>query len=316
MIGTTHAWDLTFTGLGGLKRDFLFFDQLALVTPTSTMARWRGLYGKRRHREWADELEYLLSTGEVIGSDHYLEIRRSASAPPNEAVDEYIRLVRRNQEIFDELDKLMHQAREDGAQPPDLDRVQRLSNLNRSLQVRSCAQQFCIEGREAVCIDGLPDPMGLQSTVLTSGDMLRLAIDNVPLVSDTTPWQDLFELKSDADLVARARKLRLWAREIAASGYDAAYAKEHLDDLLNDYERYLALHKAKYTRGIISAFLAGSAELIESIGGLKLGKIVQCVLSARGQKTDLLISELEAPGREVSMISRLRDELEQGSVRQ
>jgi hypothetical protein len=311
MIAVTNGMWLLAGGLDELKRNIIFFDKISVVLGNGVIDSWRnGPYYKSKYLNWANELEFLFDTEFFLSSDNY-------SSPPdgiNLSKDSilYKSLVKQSKSVWKEMNelgeweernKIRILSEEDGY------RVRRLMALNYSLQTRVAAQHYRLfEHEEAVSLDPLPDALKQPARSVTQGDVLEMCVKRVPLPSSDTPWETIFEMKADKELSDRSRKLRLWTRELASSEMSAPVAEEYLTDLISDYENYMKLHTKKYKYGLIGTFLVGSSEVIEDFLKFKFSKILKRTLESKSQNSDLLIAEMEAPGREVSLISKLNED--------
>lgn len=141
---------------------------------------------------------------------------------------------------------------------------------------------------------------------------MQLAIHRVPVPDELSAWQDIFELKADTDLQARARKLRIWATELAQRQIALEMADEYLADLLSDYEGCLRAHKLKYTSAALKSVIVGGAGFAEDLIKLRFGKVASSFFAVSEMRADILLAEMLAPGRAVSLVTALNKRLSSG----
>jgi hypothetical protein len=187
----------------------------------------------------------------------------------------------------------------------------RLHALRESLSTRLAAACLTNHGTNAVSTHAMPLVAGRGDPVrsLSTGSVIQLAIKRVLIPDERTSWEDIFALKQDQGLQDRARKLRLWASKTARSETSLAVVEEQIADLLSDYETYLRAHKLKYTTMTLGAIVAQGAELIEDMAKLRFGKLADKLFSVTKSKAEMTLSEMKAPGRELSIVTFLNERL-------
>lgn len=310
MIGLTHGSYIIGDGLNSFKRDALFFDQISVISCNATIEMWRnGPYShKGKYQYWADEAEYLIELGVVNSTDQYRIISESDVGSGNR---EYYGMCTQLDEILKEINSIRGARNASGLRPiPDEEwkKLEHLSAVSLNLQLRIAAEEYKVfSGENAYSIVSPFVQDDSRAGNVTQGDVLSLCLDQVPIPEDDTPWEQIFEMRSDEDLIKRARKLKLWTQDIANQGGSLEYVNEYLQDLLSDYERYMRLHTKKFQRGIVETTLVGTAEIIEDLVKIRLGSLVKKAFEIKKQQCDLLIAEMEAPGREVSLITKLNE---------
>jgi hypothetical protein len=310
MIGITHGSLFLGSGPNKLKRDSLFFDKLSIVCGDSTINAWRhGPYSyKSKYQNWANEVEYLIESGHFLTSDKYKRISQSEITDNN----------RSYYEMCTQLDDISAEMDNTGRSPTskslntlskgEFSKINYLNSLQIILQARMAAEECKIfHNKDASSIVSSLPEINVKAQSITQGDVLSLCINQVPLPSEDTPWEQIFEMKADNDLLQRARKLRLWTRDIASQGLSVNQAEEYLEYLLVEYEKNMMLHTKKYQRGVIETALVGTADMVEDLLKFRFGKLAKKAFDVKNKKNDLLIAEMQAPGREVSLITKIND---------
>lgn len=140
------------------------------------------------------------------------------------------------------------------------------------------------------------------SSKLEKSDLIKIIIEKLPIPSDKTPWENIFEYKSDKDSIGKFSALKVWMNKSLKSENSIQEIKDELDVLIYEYEKSLSIHKIQYERGIFQALIIGSAELLENTVKFKFSNIAKGVFSVTKEKADLLKAELESPGKEIAYI--------------
>ena len=303
-VGTAHLG----SGPDHLKRDILFFDKVTVMWPQHAIAEWRyGRYDKARYRSYADDLEFLIETPYFV-TGGWAEKPEPLDAPETSDEKEYNEALAQFEEVSAELERI---SPTDGPPQtsdtnPELGKLEYLIPLQRSLIPRIEAARHRMGGASAASLLGVPKrPDRLVRSTLTPADVIQLAINRVTVPNQLTSWQDILALKEDADLTQRANKLRLWARKIAKSETNLAEADEVLSDLHADYERYLRVHKIKFSSTSLKSVIVGGASLLEDVAKLNFKNLAGRLFAVSAFKADLTMSEMKAPGREVSILTAL-----------
>jgi hypothetical protein len=144
-------------------------------------------------------------------------------------------------------------------------------------------------------------------SVVEKTDVINLIVKKMPIPDNTTPWDNIFEFKSNPDNKGRFAVMRSWVNKAIRSGLSAPEINDELESLLYQYQKSLELHKIKHNRGILQTFVIGSAELIENVATLKFSNLAKGLFSAQQSKVEILIEELKAPGNELSYIYKARE---------
>lgn len=300
MIGVDDRFQTLASSPSNYKRDILFFDEMLLMHSTAAIIEWRhGAHSRAKYQAFADEMEFLLESPYFSSSD------RLAGVPMSDPMVEEIRLA------LSEVDERLNVALppNSGLRVP-IEEFSQLQGLRASLSTRLAAASLTNYGIHAVSAHQMPlIARGAPVQSLCVGSVLHLAIKRVLIPEERTSWEDVFALKQDRDLQQRARKLRLWATKTAKSETSLGLIEEQLADLLSDYEKYLRAHKLKYTTMTLGAVVGQGAELIEDLVKLRLGKLAGKLFSATKTKAEMTLSEMQAPGRELSIVTHLNEKL-------
>lgn len=302
MLGIVDASSLIKEGPSTLKRDILFFERIAVRGGSRMIETWRTgrQFRSDEDRAFADELESLFETPFFLSIDENISAIRSRLS--DAFLAEYDAVTRRAAEAVE----ILLSGSDD---TPDTLRMSELSRHWRGLRLRAHAAAINATGGLAAANCEIPIFDLAPADGVHFGEIIHIAIDKVTLPGATCGWEAVLDLKGDKDLQDRARKLRLWSSELAKPGMTAALAAEHVSDTLADYERYMSAHNLKFVSGAVKAAVAGTAEIVEEISRMRVGKLFQRILGMRASHGELLMAEQTAPGRQLSLVTALNAKL-------
>lgn len=306
MLGVCDGTRVISSGTGSLKRDLLFFDRLVLLGGKQGLAVLQNSErNSLKYRGLADELEYLFGTPyfESYSSDATMAEIGDPQSDDDRSANRAIAWIHdREQDAL----RLKEELESGPATKEKLQAVIDVREEQVSILTRLEALRRTRLGERATSNEPIPTSSCFHGAPLV-GDVIRITIKLVPSLDCNTPWEDIFALKSDKDVTERARKLRLWAEDQVGLGDPISRLSERIADTVSDYERVLTAYKVKYNSSMIQTVVAGG--LIEDVVKLRLEKAASRFFSARIAKADLLIAEAAIPGRELSLVTIIRDKL-------
>jgi hypothetical protein len=136
----------------------------------------------------------------------------------------------------------------------------------------------------------------------SKGKTIEVVISNLPLPSDTTPWEQILDFKKDPDSRERLLSLRQWIRDVSTGNIQQFELEEKLEYLLEKYRAHMALHKMKLYGGALQTFVTTTADAIENVVKARVGRIAKGLFEINEKRVALLEAERTAPGREVSYL--------------
>ena len=74
---------------------------------------------------------------------------------------------------------------------------------------------------------------------------------------------------------------------------------------MSDYEKYLTLHSKKLSSGVFHDLVIGGLLAIEKFAKFQWSDLYKSAVSVSKKKVDFAIAEMEAPGRELSLVTKL-----------
>jgi hypothetical protein len=137
--------------------------------------------------------------------------------------------------------------------------------------------------------------------------VVEVVLKKLPMPSDSTPWERIFDFKADAEAQGYLMGLRVWMNELSRQALNRKEAEEKLEWLLFQHRQHLRLHKLTANRNTLSGIFVASMEIVEDLAKIKWGKAAKGIVSLFDRKTELLKAEVTSPAREVSYIIRAND---------
>lgn len=135
---------------------------------------------------------------------------------------------------------------------------------------------------------------------------IEVAVKNVPMPPDNLPWQDLLDYRSDEETKRKLTALRLWMQHQHSENKNPRLMREELEHLVMEYENHLRLLTRKYEMGVIKGLITASAEAISEIATINVAGALRSLVDFKTRGIDKAIAETQAPGKEVSYISRTK----------
>lgn len=138
-------------------------------------------------------------------------------------------------------------------------------------------------------------------------EVIQVVLKNLPLPNEDTTLERIIDFRSNIsenDLLA----LKNWINDIKNSELSIKEIEEKIEYLLNEFRRYMEIHKIKYEMGIFETVIKATAEIIENAAKFKFGKLADTLFSFTKKEIQLMEAELKAPGKELSYIIKAENE--------
>ena len=133
-------------------------------------------------------------------------------------------------------------------------------------------------------------------------DVVEIVITRLPVPSPLTPYEQIFEYRSDAITERRFDGLKNWINKISHSDLTGSEITDELVELMHQYEEHLALHKIEYRYSTIKILVRALPDILENLVKVRLGNLAELFLQFKKTKLALFKDELKAPGREIAYI--------------
>ncbi len=140
--------------------------------------------------------------------------------------------------------------------------------------------------------------------------VMRVVMNELPVPSAETPWQQLYEFKNDEATTRQRLRLRNWVRKVATTSSNERDIEDELRATLADYEEHMNLHKLKTQTSRLEWAITTLAELAELTVRFKFSAAAKKLFSLRQKEIDLSENEMKAPGREVAYIANAKSKFD------
>lgn len=154
----------------------------------------------------------------------------------------------------------------------------------------------------AVALVSSPDVQGGTRT-----NVLHAVLNELPLPTTETPWEDIFAWRHDADARRKYARLRHWINQLARSDVSRIEVKDAVAAALADYQTYMSLHYRSMQRSRSEVVLLTTAEVLEDLVSFKWSRAIGRLFALHRSEASILAEELKAPGREIAYISAARE---------
>lgn len=148
----------------------------------------------------------------------------------------------------------------------------------------------------------IPKKVHIKDIPVTNSDIVSLVFNKFPVPDELTPWENIIEFRRNQENRSRLTLLRNWTNKITRQAGNINEAEEELEALLYQYQQSLDVYEIKYSHGILETLITTTAEWLEMIAKLQIGKMAKTLFNLRRRNVDLLEAETKAPGREISYI--------------
>lgn len=197
--------------------------------------------------------------------------------------------------------------------PPLENRIKILDDMTRVL---SCALSEQENVDAIPILFHTPDTQSLEGVSdgpVSKGDVLQFVIHAMPKPSTNTRIEKIVEFRTDPETRIKLRRLRRWMQKAAESGGTKEKVADELESLIDEYEAHMKFHRMKVEHGLLETVVTTSAEIVEDMTKLRLGKLAKLPFAFKHQQIALLEAEQKAPGREIAYISAARRQIHQAS---
>jgi hypothetical protein len=285
-----------------LKQRLLFFDRIGILN--LAMYSNGSVFNTGIGQGLANELEFLLKRNVIFDALPYVpRYEEGEQIPPEDTSDSFaFSLV--NSAIQEELNNL------GGNQELDEYLVMLESTLQ--LRARLCAREIQRSRRietSALISGPLIVPKGMKDLFrLPLANITEVVLSKIPMPSELTPWEAIFDFKSDEEAQGYLQGLKVWMSDLARQKLTATEASEKLDWLLFQHKKHLEMHKLSYRWGTLGGTFVAAAEILEDLAKIKWGKAAGAVVSIFDKRVELMKAELSNPAKEVSYIVKAQEQ--------
>jgi hypothetical protein len=93
--------------------------------------------------------------------------------------------------------------------------------------------------------------------------VLRVALQNLPLPSGDTAWEEVLEFKQACAEAGTITRFRRWIRSFGEKARSAAETKDEIDYLTHEYEAKMKAARIKVDSGILETFVTTTLEIAQ-----------------------------------------------------
>lgn len=139
------------------------------------------------------------------------------------------------------------------------------------------------------------------------GLVLDLILSNVPQPGPLTPWEAIFDWRNDEEAKIKFRRLKHWVNKTSErKDLNPEHLKDEVLHLLDEYQQYMKIQKAKFSSSTLRTIITGTAEVIESLTKLNFKALAEMPFKINEARVAVREAELTAPGRELAYIIDVR----------
>jgi hypothetical protein len=141
-----------------------------------------------------------------------------------------------------------------------------------------------------------------KSEFYRKSSVTRLVINQFPVISESSDWNKVFELKEDENAKVKLRNLRIWINKVSRDYTNMKELNLELESLIHDYEQSLKLLKFK-------VFYKPLRILLPMVQGFISGipASTHDYFNLFDEQVNLLESEMNLRGREVAYLIELKN---------
>lgn len=306
-LQTTHeiiedAWVSDFSNL---KQKLLLFDQVGIFRLSNfykqiqeASAPFENINPKiiSKANTIISELEWMRKTGIVFEAtleDAFNDQRVTVPAERQKEAEYLFSIIPKLQEAL--------------AKEKDIDKRIPLVRQQSSAIIRMMAIAMEItKGITAVSAEPLDNyKWGFQNS--SQSEVIQIVINNLPLPSNETPWEQIVDYRSDPENQKNLLDLRRWIRNIATENPSQTEVSDQIEWLLNEFQSRMKLHKMKANTETLEVIIKAPFELIENLIKLRISKIPEPFFVMKKIQISLMEAELNAPGREMAYIIKSKE---------
>jgi|GEM_PF-1724374 len=307
--------------LSQLKRQALMFDRLAIPNLLDTLIPHAN---KKELLDIVAEIEWLLEQGVIF--DPKLEHHDNPSEELKSAfgsliyyakditsqflginMDKLFDKEEPSDEFMEQLDKLPERTRDEIVASIN---TEKFRNTVLMLTVHS-VRVYSIQFRELHGIDAYPllsitIPPAIDAAA-TKSDILRIALNYLPIPDETTHWEQILEFRNDPDSRHKFLDLRNWVNEVARGELSRNEIEDKLAYLISQYQRRMEVHKMKINKGVLETIVVSTIGLMKDLTTFNWKTAAQMPFTFSQRRIAMLEGELNTLGSEVAYILKARE---------
>ncbi|MDP5215517.1 hypothetical protein ORJ66_20950 [Pseudoalteromonas tunicata] len=140
----------------------------------------------------------------------------------------------------------------------------------------------------------------------TTPEIYSLVIDNMPIISEDVPFDELISFKNEHS--KDYQRLLLWATKISDNESEKV-RKDELCEMIESFRRHQEIGDIKFRPGKAELIFQGLG-IFRDAFTLRFGSVNKTIASIRKAKGELLEHEINNPNRPLSYLIKAQDEFE------
>lgn len=138
-------------------------------------------------------------------------------------------------------------------------------------------------------------------------EVAQIVINNLPLPSNETPWEQIIDYRNDPDSQKNLLNLRRWIRKTSHENLPLIEIQEEIEWLMNEFKEHMNVHKMKTDTESLEVLVKAPIEMLENLVTLKFSKLVDPLFTIKKRQLSLLEAEINAPGKEMAYIIKSKE---------
>ena len=190
------------------------------------------------------------------------------------------------------------------------DGLMRLNDKRNSSLARFTAATLRLGGLNAVAVvSDLDEAVSNEGTE----SVVNVVIDHLPIPDDSTAWEQLLEFRQDSRVRQYHTNLRAWMVRAAAGSMSPRELAGEIEASVANFDAYMREYHIGRALGTVESVIkAGAVGAVAGIGVNEVaavaGAIGTIAVTLMRRRTELLREEMTAPGAELALISKARDQ--------
>jgi len=322
--------------LSDIKRSLLFFDSIMydnshLITYTSYLKSFHR-YNEEKHNELLASIQYLENEN-VLEKFEFTEVERKESS--NRGIKGDPGIINFQEEFIDyaqykkqyvsnhpeEIQKINFTLQQGKVKLNDADvqnKINAMLESQNQLGTYSCrlismSKNLLNSDKQYIPIIKTNDFWN-ENIKSKKVDTISMVLGEIPVPKDNVPYDEILDFRKSTDSQLKYGRLISWINKIAKGSLTQNEIEEELIHLMNEYKNSHKLLSKEYTTAQLDATLSLPLEIIENIIKIKWSKLPSSFLKFRQNKTNFLIKETKAVGKEISYIKLVNDKFGSNSA--
>lgn len=133
-------------------------------------------------------------------------------------------------------------------------------------------------------------------------DIIQFLLNDIPEPATDTPWEQIFDFRSDEDVKNKYLAMINWVNKTSASSNSLSDIKDEYEYLYNDYIKHFKLHKLKYNNTILELIVTAGVGMLIALQSGQFASSFKNLLTMSLSHIKLLEEESKIPGKEIAYV--------------